>query len=150
MPYDPFTDPEIAAAAEAIKADYPDQATFEQEHDRVRGRILTVEKIKTRFGPTIKYMLMTDNGQPIAFLTGPSGSKNLFAQWMAAGPQVGDTVDVELIELRSTAQGVAKLFDVKVERGNAATLAPTPPASAPAADPFKQADADGGEDLFDR
>src|SRR6516164_3748433 len=45
------------------ESDFPDQVRFERTGDRVRGRVLTVEKINTRLGPVAKYLLMTDDGQ---------------------------------------------------------------------------------------
>jgi hypothetical protein len=143
MPYDLYNDPELTSQ---LQNDAGDQVVFEQVGDRVRGRVLSVEKITTRFGPTLKYMLFTDKGEQKSLL---GGGKNLFAQLMEKAPQRGDTLVVRLIELRNVAQGTAKIFDVSVERGDAAQLAP-PRASAPAVDPFEQANADDGEDLFDR
>ena len=102
--------------------DYPDQVRFDALHDRVRGRVMLVEKINTRFGPTAKYTLFTENGQ----MTMLAGSKNLWGQMLTLKPQVGDILDVELIELRQTAQGTAKIFDVQVEPGGSDHLAPPP------------------------
>jgi hypothetical protein len=130
--------------------DYPDQVRFDVVHDRVRGRVLSIEKINTRFGPTAKYMLFTENGE-VSML---AGSKNLWGQMLTQKPQVGDVLDVELIELRQTAQGTAKIFDVQVEHAGREQLAP-PPRSARtetvgASSPALSSVPDDERDLFDR
>jgi hypothetical protein len=147
MPYDPYADPEINTPDD----EYPDQVRFDQLHDRIRGRVLSVEKITTRFGPTLKYRLY-DGTREVSML---AGSKNLKGAMLEKQPRPGDTLDVELIELRQTANGTAKIFDVEVERGDAATLAPAPratqqppdPGRAPAPRPVVN---DEGGDIFDQ
>lgn len=99
------------------------QARFTRIGDNVRGRILTIEKIQTKFGPCLKYMLFTDSGQEISLL---AGSVNLKGQVMALKPRVGDVLDVELIEFRNSANGQTKIYDVGVEEGDRQALAPTP------------------------
>lgn len=104
---DIYGDPELQQ-----ENDYPDQVRFEQVHDRVRGEILKIEKINTRFGPTVKYSLLAGDKE----VTMLAGSKNLWGQLLQLKPEPGDVLDITLVELRSTAQGTAKLFDIKVER----------------------------------
>jgi hypothetical protein len=122
MPYDPYDDPEINTPDD----DYPDQVRFERVGDSVRGRVLSVEKITTRYGPTLKYMLFDGNVQKSLL----AGGKNLKAQMIELRPRPGDVIDVKLIELRTVSQGTAKIYDVEIERGNVQTLAPPPPAPA--------------------
>jgi len=108
--------------------DYPDQVRFDRVGDSVRGRVLSMEKITTRFGPTPKYMLRTERGD-VSLLP---GAKNLWGQLLSIKPDVGDVLTIELIELRTVSQGTAKIFDVKCEPGDRPTA---PPPTAPAPDP---------------
>ena len=102
------------------QSDFPDQVRFDRTGDRVRGRVLTVEKINTRLGPVAKYLLMTDDGQRSLL----AGAKNLWGQLLEIKPEPGDVLDIELIELRSVSNGTAKIFDVRCERSGASSLAP--------------------------
>jgi hypothetical protein len=114
---------------------FPDQVRLDRVGDRVRGRVLSVEKINTRFGPTPKYMLRTNEGDQSLL----AGAKNLWGQLLNLKPDVGDVLTIELIELRTVSQGTAKIFDVQCEPGERPTAppaqAPAPQASAPRPDP---------------
>jgi hypothetical protein len=136
---DIYDDPDIKTAS-----DFPDQVRFERVGDKVRGRVLTVEKINTRFGPTLKYTLLNDKGDTISML---AGSVNLKGQMLELKPRMGDVIDVELIELRATANGTAKIYDIQIERGDAAQLAPEP---RPEQHPSRSSVDDEGDDLFNR
>jgi hypothetical protein len=159
MPYDPYDDPEIATADD----EFPEQVSFERVGDKIRARVLSVEKITTRFGPTLKYRLF--DGQAERSML--AGSKNLKGQMLELRPRAGDVLDVELIELRSTANGTAKIYDVKVEPGDGPAPpppaprsqpvaptgpvgVPTPPSPTPGLAPQPRQYQDDGEDIFDR
>jgi hypothetical protein len=129
--------------------------------DKIRARVLSVEKITTRFGPTLKYRLF--DGQAERSML--AGSKNLKGQMLELRPRAGDVLDVELIELRSTANGTAKIYDVKVEPGDGPAPppprsqpvdptgpvgVPTPPSPTPGLAPQPRQYQDDGEDIFDR
>jgi hypothetical protein len=130
------------------ESDFPDQVRFERTGDRVRGRVLTVEKINTRLGPVAKYLLMTDDGQRSLL----AGAKNLWGQLLEIKPEPGDVLDIELIELRSVSNGTAKIFDVKVTHHSASSLAP-PPAAQQRPDPGRASSpprpTSDGSDIFD-
>jgi hypothetical protein len=103
--------------------DYPDQIKLERVGDKVRGRVLSAEKITTRFGPTPKYMLRTQQGDQSLL----AGAKNLWGQLLELKPEVGDVLTIELIELRTVSQGTAKIFDVACERGDRPAVPPPVP-----------------------
>jgi hypothetical protein len=129
------------------ESDFPDQVRFERTGDRVRGRVLTVEKINTRLGPVAKYLLMTDDGQRSLL----AGAKNLWGQLLEIKPEPGDVLDIELIELRSVSNGTAKIFDVRCERQGTTALIPPPAAQRPdpgRASPPPRPTSDGS-DIFD-
>jgi hypothetical protein len=148
---DIYDDPRINAG----DSEYPNQVRFDRVGDKVRGRVLSIEVIDTTFGPTLKYMLFTGDRQ-VSML---AGTKNLHGQMLSKRPRPGDVIDVELIELRDTQRGTAKIFDVKVEPGDVSTLAPPPRVtSQPQGNPYEKypgqqrpsaPDADDA-DLFDR
>ena len=142
---DIYDDPEINTGED----EYADQVSFNNVGDSVRGTVLAIDKITTRFGPVLKYTLYTGERE-VSML---AGGKNLKAQVLAMKPRVGDVLDVKLIELRDTAMGTAKLYDVRVENGDKQRLAPTPPAGRHPSDPTWQPPANISteeSDLFDR
>jgi hypothetical protein len=148
MPNDIYDDPDINTGEEQ----FPDQLKLEHPGDHYRGRVLSVEKITTRYGPTLKYMLFDGQRQQSML----AGQKNLKAQLLELRPRPGDVLDMTLIELRDTANGRAYIYDVDCERGSAPEP-PTPPVATPApAAPspgrpsMPTASTDDGEDLFDR
>jgi hypothetical protein len=108
---DIYDDPDLVPPS----GDYDDTVRFENVGDRVRGRILRILKINTRFGPTLKYVLQTDDG-PRDML---AGGVNLKGQLFELKPREGDVLDVKLVELRNVAQGTAKIYDIHVEPGSA-------------------------------
>jgi len=146
MPTNIYDDPELQPE------EYADSISFERVGDRVRGRILSIEKLTTKFGPTAKYMLRTEQGDQSLL----AGAKNLWGQLLSLKPDVGDVLTIELIELRTVSQGTAKIFDVQCEPGERPAAPPPiareePPAPRP--DPGRAAApkpvADDGDDIFD-
>jgi len=129
-----------------------DRIRFDEVGDRAKGRITNVE-VFTGMGNGWKYDLanvavrqsntqeMRNQAEVIATPT------NLVAQLKEQRPRTGDTLDIELIDLRKTAAGTAKIFRVettKAEPGQipgqqnlfgdgAAAPTPAPTAPAPAA-----------------
>jgi hypothetical protein len=151
---DIYDDPEITE-----NALQQNQVRFEQVGDRVRGRVLSVEKVNSRFGPTLMYRLFDGNDERVVF----AGSVNLKGQMLELRPRPGDVLDIELIELRkSNAGNDTKIYDVQLERADKSALAPSPrvetqaraqrapdPGRAPAPRQVQTLD-DDGEDMFDR
>jgi hypothetical protein len=154
---DIYDDPDINTGNE-----YADnQVQFNEVGDRFRGTVLSVEKVNTRFGPSIMYRLFDGANEKVMF----AGSVNLKGQVLELRPRTGDVLDVELIELRKSKAGNdTKIYDVQVERGDKAALAPPPRAAAPQpprAAPQRRPDpgrapaprtvqtADDEEDMFD-
>lgn len=125
-----YDDPEINTPED----DFPDQIKFNVPGDRVRARVLSIEKITTKFGPTLKYMLLTDQGMQKSML---AGSKNLKAAMLEQRPRPGDVIDLTYTELRPTQSGGdVKIFSLVVEASQAPPVpppAPVAPQPAPVA-----------------
>lgn len=139
---------------------FDDSVTLERIGDGVRGRVLRVERANSRYGPALKYTLFGEPRGPsnpnvgMRQVTMLARAKNLSAAMMEERPRAGDTIDVTLIELRDTAAGTAKLFDVAVEKGDPEQLAPTPRPAPPTPSPERPsvpvATEDDGADFFDQ
>jgi hypothetical protein len=112
--------------------DYPDQVRFSQVGDSVRGHITRIEKINTRYGPTLKYWINTGQRE----MTMLAGSKNLKGQLISLRPRPGDMIDIRLVELRSGSNGTLKVFDIETyESGSGGAAASTPAPSTPPREP---------------
>jgi hypothetical protein len=142
VPSSIYDDPEINTGED----DFPDDVKFALPGDRVRARILTIEKIKTKFGPTLKYMvgnieLLVQNGREVATdwrdqKSMLAGSKNLKASMLEKKPDPGDLIDLTYTELRPTQSGGdVKIFVLEVEP---AQMAPRAPAAQPAPEPVQR------------
>ena len=88
---------------------------FTRVGDRVRGRVMSVEVVTTKYGQRLKFRLDPGTGKSVTLV---AGAKNLSAQIIALEPGLGDILSVELIELRPSQSGTAKLFTVEVEPGS--------------------------------
>jgi hypothetical protein len=118
---DIYDDPEINTPED----DFPDQVRFDRVGDRVRARVMSVEKITTRYGPTLKYMLFTDRQEQKSML---AGSKNLKAAMLEKRPRPGDVIDLTYTELRPTQSGGdVKIFSLIVEPGDMSNMVPQRP-----------------------
>jgi hypothetical protein len=145
-----YDDPELQPEPN----EFPDSVEFHQRGDRVRARINRMEPLKTRYGTCAKYWLFDlDRNMERTML---AGAKNLWGQLLTLKPEVGDTVDIELVDFAKNENGTAKLFEVSVERsgeGPAPVREPQRPSPSPqpvAASRTAPAYADEDEDLFER
>jgi hypothetical protein len=101
--------------------DFPDQVSFNARGDRVKGRVIRFESLKTRYGMVAKYWLFDlDRNMERTML---AGAKNLWGQLLTLQPMPGDVLDIELVDFAKNENGTAKLFEVSVERTN--DIAPT-------------------------
>jgi hypothetical protein len=127
----PYNDPRLQSALGV-------RARFERIGDRVRGVVTMIDVFSSGNGNALLYKVaevtMSQEGRQsrqdeIEII---AGSKNLLGQLMVKQPQVGDVLDLELIELRPSPMGnPLKVFKVEVTspQGEAAMYqaAVTPP-----------------------
>ena len=119
----PYDDPRLAE---------DDRIAFNLVGDRMKGRIGEIKVRDTQNGPVLTYVMVnpsvrvSGNQRTLDKAELMAGAKNLKATLMNLKPQVGDELDVELIELRPTGQpSPAKIFRVEVQ-GHMDTSPPTP------------------------
>jgi hypothetical protein len=128
---DPYDDPRVAVAEGKV--------TFDEIGDRAKGRIVKLD-VFTGMGNGWRYELVDaavkQRGRQerwdTATITATAGQ--LVAQLKEQRPRVGDTLDIELIDLRKAAQGTAKIFNVETQK--AMVPVNTDSAGAPDDDPF--------------
>lgn len=134
-----YDDPRVTAGEGRVR--------FEEIGDRAKGRI-TRAAVYTGMGNGYRYELadamVRQGGQqgrwPIADVICTPGQ--LVEQLKRQQPQMGDTVDIELTDLRTSPAGTAKLFRVETQKAlQPAGYAPAPAQpypQAPANDPWAQ------------
>jgi hypothetical protein len=144
-----YNDPELR---EADEDNYPPTIKFEKIGDRAKGKVDDVSKFTSRNGVALKYKLTgvavrlggVQAQYPIAEII--AGSKNLKGQMMMYQPEKGDTLDIELTELRPSAYGnptkIYRIIHDSSGRGESdvfpsASTAPTAPTGAAEADLFE-------------
>jgi hypothetical protein len=99
---DMYDDPEL------IPVEGFDNITFKEVGDHVRGRINRFERIETRYGKVAKYWLFDlDRNVERTML---AGAMDLWQQLYKLRPQVGDTLDIELVRI----EGRQFFFSVEV------------------------------------
>lgn len=85
-----------------------DNITFSKVGDRVRGRIVRMDRIDTRYGNVAKYWLLDlDTNTERTML---AGAQDLWSQLHKLRPEVNDVLDIELIGI----DGRRFLFKVEV------------------------------------
>jgi hypothetical protein len=99
-----------------------DRLSFDNVGDRAKGKIIDIKVVNAVNGAVLTLTLAnisqrTNAGtRTIDKADLMAGSKNLRATLKNLQPQIGDTIDVELIELRPTGQpSPAKIFRVEVQ-----------------------------------
>ena len=99
-----------------------DRLSFNDVGDRAKGKIADIKVTNTVNGAVLTYSLRNTTHRTSAGTRTLdkvdllAGSKNLKATLMNLKPQVGDEIDIELIELRPTGQpSPAKIFRVEVQ-----------------------------------
>lgn len=89
---DLYDDPELVP-----QTAFPDNITFSQVGDRVRGRIIRMERLETRYGLVAKYWIFDlDQNAERTML---AGARDLWTQLHKLRPQVGDVVEIELVRI---------------------------------------------------
>ena len=89
---------------------FPDNITFAEVGDRVRGRVERMEKIDTRYGKVAKYWIFDlDNNAERTML---AGATDLWRQLHKLRPEIGDIVEIEM----TGNSGRMMLFDVQVSQ----------------------------------
>jgi len=72
-----------------------DNVNFTEVGDRIKGRVIRFERIETRYGKVAKYWLF-DLERNVE-RTMLAGAMDLWGQLYKMRPQVGDTLEIELI-----------------------------------------------------
>jgi len=76
---------------------FPDNVTFTEIGDRVRGRIERMEKLQTKYGQVAKYWLFDlDRNVERTML---AGARDLWTQLYKMRPAIGDVVEIELVRI---------------------------------------------------
>lgn len=84
--------------------------TFSEVGDRVRGRIVRMDRIDTRYGKVAKYWLFDlDNEMERTML---AGAQDLWTQLHKMRPDIDDILDIELVRI----DGRRYIFNVTVSQ----------------------------------
>ena len=98
-----YDDPELTP--ETVEFD---NVTFTNVGDRVRGSIVRMEKIDTRYGKVAKYWLLDlDHNAERTML---AGAQDLWSQLSKLRPDIGDVLTIELVKL----EGRRHIYSVDV------------------------------------
>lgn len=103
---DLYDDPELQP-----QTAFPDNVQFKEVGDHVRGKVMRMERIETRYGKVAKYWLYDlDQNQERTML---AGAMDLWAQLHKLRPKIGDIVEIELVRI----EGRQFFFNVEVTDG---------------------------------
>jgi hypothetical protein len=99
-----FDDPELSPK----ETDF-NNITWATPGDRFRGELLRTERIRTQYGYVAKfYMFDPEQQAERSFL---AGAQDLWAQLHKLRPEIGDTLDIELMRV----EGRRHIYNVQVE-----------------------------------
>lgn len=103
---DLYDDPELQP-----QTAFPDNVKFVEVGDRVKARVIRMERIETRYGKVAKYWLFDlDSNQERTML---AGAMDLWAQLHKLRPKIGDTLEIELVRI----EGRQHFYTVEVTDG---------------------------------
>lgn len=87
-----------------------DNVVFQQVGDRVRGRIVRMERIDTRYGKVAKYWLFDLDSEVERTML--AGAQDLWTQLHKLRPEIDDILTIELIAI----EGRRYIFNIDVTR----------------------------------